>query len=309
MKFFKPNFWDKNKISFFSILLLPISQIIKLIFFLKISFTKKEHFKIPIICVGNIYVGGTGKTPLCIEIFTILKNLNKNPAFIKKKYKFTKDETDMEKKVGPIYEDKKRVHALNKAIQNNINVAVLDDGFQDFSIKKNLSIVCFNERQWIGNGFTIPSGPLRESISSLNRAHIVIINGKKNTKIEKNILNTNKLLKIFYTRYHPENINEFKNKKIICFAGIGNPINFFNLLKENGIDILEQISFPDHYKYSNIELNNLIKKAKENSSILLTTEKDYLRIDKDYRKNINYLKIKVQINNKIEFTEEIKKII
>ena len=308
MKFFKPNFWDKNKISFFSILLLPISQIIKLIFFLKISFTKKEHFKIPIICVGNIYVGGTGKTPLCIEIFTILKNLNQNPAFIKKKYKFTKDETDMEKKVGPLYEDKKRVHALNKAIQNNINVAVLDDGFQDFSIKKNLSIVCFNERQWIGNGFTIPSGPLRESISSLNRAHIVIINGKKNTKIEKNILDTNKLLKIFYTKYHPENINEFKNKKIICFAGIGNPENFFDLLKENQINILEQIKFPDHYNYSDKQLENLVQKAKKVNAILLTTEKDYLRISKKYIENFNFLKIKVEIENKNEFIENIKKL-
>ncbi len=309
MKFFKPNFWDKNKISFFSILLYPISQIIKLIFFLRKLFIKNENFKIPVICIGNIYIGGTGKTPLCIEIFSILKKLNKNPAFIKKKYKFTEDETAMKKEIGPLYENTKRAYALNEAIQNNIDVAILDDGFQDFSIKKDLSIICFNEKQWIGNGFTIPSGPLRESVSSLNRADIIMITGKKNINIEKKLLDANKNLKIFYSDYLPINISRFKNKKIICFAGIGNPINFFNLLSENKIDIFEQVSFPDHYKYTDIELKNLIIKAKESNSTLLTTEKDYLRIKKDYRKDINYLKIKVEINNKIEFIEEIKKII
>jgi tetraacyldisaccharide 4'-kinase len=309
MKFFKPNFWDKNKISFFSILLYPISQIIRLIFFLKIFLIKKENFKIPIICVGNIYLGGTGKTPLCTEIFSILKKLNKNPAFIKKEYKFTKDETAMEREIGPVYENTKRVYALNEAMQNNIDVAVLDDGFQDFSIKKDLSIVCFNERQWIGNGFTIPSGPLRESVYSLNRAHIVMINGKKNKNIEKKLLDINKYLKIFYSEYLPINISKFKNKKIICFAGIGNPSNFFNLLNENEINVFEKVSFPDHYKYTDRELKNLIIKAKESNSTLLTTEKDYLRISKYYRKNIDYLKIKVEINNKIGFVEEIKKII
>ena len=194
-------------------------------------------------------------------------------------------------------------------MQNNIDVAVLDDGFQDFSIKKDLSIVCFNERQWIGNGFTIPSGPLRESVYSLNRAHIVMINGKKNKNIEKKLLDINKYLKIFYSEYLPINISKFKNKKIICFAGIGNPSNFFNLLNENEINVFEKVSFPDHYKYTDRELKNLIIKAKESNSTLLTTEKDYLRISKYYRKNIDYLKIKVEINNKIGFVEEIKKII
>ena len=95
----------------------------------------------------------------------------------------------------------------------------------------------------------------------------------------------------------------------MCFAGIGNPKNFFNLLKENGIDISEEISFPDHYNYSKIDLDNLMKKAKEKNSILLTTEKDYLRIHKDNRENIDCLKIKAKIEKKDEFIEEIKRVI
>ena len=309
MKFFKPKFWDKNKISLFSILLFPIALLLKLLIFFKKLFSKKYQFSIPVICVGNIYLGGTGKTPLCIEIFSILKNLNKKPVFIRKKYDSFKDEKSMQKQIGPVYEDKKRIYALNEAIQNKADIAILDDGFQDFSIKKDLSIVCFNENQWVGNGFTIPSGPLREELSALERADCVVFNGKKNSRIENTILEKNKLIKIFYTKYKVENIEEFKNKKIICFAGIANPLNFFNLLKDNNLNIFEQISFPDHYNYSKAEIEDLKKNAKENDAFLLTTEKDYLRINENYKESISYLKIKIEIENKNQFIEEIKKII
>jgi len=94
MIFIKPKFWAKNKISFFSFLLFPISFIIKLLIVLKQTFVKKHICSIPIICVGNIYLGGTGKTPLCVEIFSILKSLNMNPVFIRKKNKFFQDESD-----------------------------------------------------------------------------------------------------------------------------------------------------------------------------------------------------------------------
>jgi len=309
MNFFKPKFWDKNQISFFSVLFFPISLLIKLVgFFIRFS-TSTHQCSIPIICVGNIYLGGTGKTPLCIEIFSILKNLNMNPVFIRKKYDSFQDEANLQRQLGPIYQNKKRIEAIKKAIQNNVDIAILDDGFQDFSINKNLSIVCFNEKQWIGNGLTIPSGPLREDLSSLKRANCVLINGKKNIDIENKIYSKNREIKIYYAKYKPTNISEFKNKEVIAFAGIGNPINFFNLLKKNNINVSEEKKFPDHYNYSEKDLKNLINKLKVKNSILLTTEKDYFRINKNYRKNISFLKIVVEIQNRDQFIEEIKKII
>ena len=309
MNFLKPKFWDKTKISLFSVLLFPIASILKLLVFFKRSITKSYQCSIPVICVGNIYLGGTGKTPMCIEIFSILKNLNMNPAFIRKKYDSFQDEVDLQKKIGPVYQNKKRVEAVKEAIQNKVNIVILDDGFQDFSIKKNWSIVCFNEKQWIGNGLTIPSGPLRENLSSLVRANCVIIYGKKNDNIENKIMTKNKSIKIFYAKYKAENIDNFINKKVICFAGIGNPINFFELLKQNGINAFEEIDYPDHYNYSKKELENLIKKSKEKDALLLTTEKDYLRIDENYKKNIQFLKIKTQLIDQDKFINEIKKII
>ena len=309
MNFFKPKFWDQNRISLFSILLFPIALLIKLLSFFKRTFVKAHQCSIPVICVGNIYLGGTGKTPLCIEIFSILKNLNKNPVFIRKKYDSFRDEVTLQKQVGPVYESDKRTDAIKDAIQNKTDVAILDDGFQDFSINKNLSIVCFNEKQWIGNGLVIPSGPLREDLSALKRANCVIINGKKNIDIENKIFSENKEVKIFYTKYKPQNINEFRNNKVIAFAGIGNPENFFDLLKDNKINLIEEIKFPDHYKYSKKDLENLLNKIKENNTILLTTEKDYFRIVESHKKNIKCLKIKIEIENRSQFIEEIKKII
>ena len=309
MKFYKPNFWDKKNISFFSILLLPLSFLIIILNSFRKFFIKKNKISLPVICVGNVYLGGTGKTPLTLEIFNILKSLKKNPAFVRKKYKTHKDEVILQKQTGSVFEDHKRINAINDAIKNAVNVVVLDDGFQDFSINKDLSILCFNEKQWIGNGFVIPAGPLRERLTAIKRAQCVIINGEKNIQIEKKILGINEKIKIFYSKYIPLNIDLFRNKNVIAFAGIGNPNNFFDLLESNKIEILKKISFPDHYNYSDTELEKLTIDAKEKNAILLTTEKDYLRINENYKKNINYLKIKTDINNKNQLIEEIKKII
>tara|TARA_B100000745_G_scaffold193789_1_gene127517 strand:- start:11 stop:421 length:411 start_codon:yes stop_codon:yes gene_type:complete len=136
-----------------------------------------------------------------------------------------------------------------------------------------------------------------------------LINGKKNIDIENKIYSKNREIKIYYAKYKPTNISEFKNKEVIAFAGIGNPINFFNLLKKNNISVSEEKKFPDHYNYSEKDLKNLINKLKVKNSILLTTEKDYFRINKNYRKNISFLKIVVEIQNRDQFIEEIKKII
>ena len=309
MNFFKPKFWDKNQVSFFSVLLFPVSLLIKFLSFFRPFLTKTNQSSIPIICVGNIYLGGTGKTPLCIEIFSILKNLNMNPVFVRKKYDSFQDEADLQKQVGPVYQNNKRIEAVNEALQDKANVAILDDGFQDFSINKDLSIVCFNKKQWVGNGLTIPSGPLREGLSALIKADCVVINGKKNKNIENKIFSKNGKIKIFYSNYKPQNIDEFQNKKVVAFAGIGNPENFFDLLIDNKLNIVETIKFPDHHKYSEEELENLINKIKDNNYILLTTEKDYFRISENHKKNIKCLKIKVEIENKNQFIEEIKKII
>tara|TARA_Y100000590_G_C15703049_1_gene1007496 strand:- start:1077 stop:2003 length:927 start_codon:yes stop_codon:yes gene_type:complete len=306
MKLKKPKFWDDSKISLFSILLYPISLLFLLISFIN-KFKSPKNYSIPIICVGNIYIGGTGKTPLAVEIFNITRSLGKNPAFVKKHYDYLKDEIRMLKKIGATFVSKIRKHALDSLEKQNYDVAILDDGFQDYSINKNFSILCFNQKQWIGNNLLIPSGPLREKLSAIKRADCIFINGSKDVNIENKIYKENKSAKIFYANYKPVNLNKFKNKNIYAFSGIGNPSNFFHLLLENNLSLKGSSAFPDHYNYSINDLKKLINIAENNDQILLTTEKDYFRIHEDFKKKIDYLKIELEINNKDNFIELIKK--
>ena len=305
MNFKKPKFWDDAGLSFWSLILYPFSIIFLLASLLVRFFKTEKKFPIPIICVGNIYVGGTGKTPLALEIFKIIKSNEKNPGFIKNGYDFLYDEIEMLKKIGETFTNKNRKKAISSLILSGHDVAILDDGFQDFSIKKNFSILCFNSKQLVGNGFIIPSGPLRESFSSIKKADCIFINGDRNLEFENKIKEINKNIKIFYSIYKIKNPDKFKNKKVIAFAGIGNPSNFFNLLKKNNINVKKTFSFPDHHNYSDKDYNYLLK-LKEQDVLLVTTEKDYSRLNDKMKKSFEYVEIDLEIENKSEFINLIK---
>lgn len=308
MYFKKPKFWDNKNLSIFAIILLPFAQIIRVINFLK-SLKTPNRFRVPVICVGNIYLGGTGKTPLSVEIFEITKSLGKKPAFVKKFYPFVQDEIEILKTKGEVFLEKNRTKSIKLLEQKGKDIAILDDGYQDLSIFKNLSIVCFNESEGIGNKQIIPAGPLRESLNSLSRADIVFIKGKKNNNFEKELKTFNQNIDIFYFNYEILNKEIIKDKKIIAFAGIGSNNNFFNLLTENNLNIFMTKSFPDHHLYKEKELDDLIKLAKENEALLLTTEKDYNRIKNKYYNNIKSVVTKINIVDKNKFVGVLQKII
>jgi tetraacyldisaccharide 4'-kinase len=305
MKLNKPKFWDVPKISFWSIILIPLTIIFLLASFIRKILKIKNKFQIPIICVGNIYVGGTGKTPLASEIFKIIKNSGKNPAFVKKSYNYLYDEIQMLMKVGKTFTGRNRKKAINSLISSGYDVAILDDGYQDFSVKKDFSILCFNSKQLIGNGFIMPSGPLREGFASIKRADCIIINGDKNLEFENKIKKINKNVKIFYSKYKIKNLDKFKNKKVVAFAGIGNPSNFFDLLKENNITVKKTNSYPDHHNYSERDYSYLIKQN-EHDVLLVTTEKDYSRLSEKMKQSFDCVEVDLEIENKDEFINLIK---
>jgi len=307
MKIFKPKFWHKKN-SFLSFFFLPLSILLQLLISLKKKLIKQKKFSIPIICVGNIYLGGTGKTPLCIELAEILKKLNKKTAIIKKFYKNHEDEFRLiESKKIKLFKDVSRVTSIKKAEIEEFDCVILDDGFQDSAIIKNLNIICFNGEQLVGNGMTLPSGPLRESLSSLKNSQIVVINGNSNEVFEEKIRSISNDINIYYSKYLPANLSQFTNQNLLAFAGIGNPDNFFNLLEKNGLSIAKKLSYPDHYNYSIKELNNLIKYSIKNNLKIITTKKDYFRIEHYKIPEIQYLDVKLEIINKNKFEIEIKK--
>ena len=238
----------------------------------------------------------------------ILKKSNKKIAIIKKFYDNHRDEFNLiESKKIKLFKNSSRANAIKMAELNKFDCVVLDDGLQDSSIIKNLNIVCFNAEQLAGNGMTLPSGPLRESFSSLKNAKIVVINGNVNKLFEEKIKTVSNDISIYYSKYLPANLDQFTGQNLLAFAGIGNPNNFFNLLERNNLHVQKKISFPDHYNYSISELNNLINFSIENNLKIVTTEKDYFRIKHHKISQIQYLDVKLEIKNKDQLEKEVMK--
>ena len=304
----KPKFWDYKKSNFLSILLMPFSMIIGISNLINFLYTKKK-FKIKTICVGNIYVGGTGKTPISIEIYKILKKLKIKSVFIKKNRFSHRDEIKLLSKIGPIISFKSRIKSAEDAQRKKFKFAIFDDGLQDKSLNYDFKIVCFDKKNFVGNGKLIPAGPLREGLNSLKKYDIIFFNGFD--KIEKNILSKikkiNNKLEIFETYPVIINKNKLKKKKnYLIFSGIGNPNSFKELLKRENFKISKFITYPDHYNFSNLDISTIKNQAKFLKSKILTTEKDYLRIKKKNRIGINFVKIRSKINKEKKLIKLLK---
>ncbi len=310
MKLKKPKFWDYQQPNFLSYILLPLT--IPLIinnFFLNLKKNVKKSVKPKKICIGNIYIGGTAKTPLAIKIYQILNDLNIKTATIKKFYKNHYDEQKMLYEKTTLYCEKTRIGALNKAIQDDVDVVIFDDGLQDKTINYDLKIVCFNNIKWTGNGFLIPAGPLREKINSISKYDVAFLNGneKNNSTLKLLLKKYNANIKIFESRYKTINIKQFDiNEKYIIFSGIGNPESFREILINNNIQIAKEIIFPDHHDYNQKDIDYIQSQAIHHNSKILTTEKDYIKIKSFKNDGIKYLKIELDIKNEDKLINYLK---
>ena len=298
MRIKKPLFWNNKNL--ISLSLIPFSIITFIVNFLK-NFLFKKNYKIKTICVGNIYIGGTGKTSLSIEIHNILKKKFKT-VFIKKKYSNQFDEKELLKINGKVFSDTDRKISLIKAESTRkFNLAIFDDGLQDKTIEYDISIACFNSSYGVGNGLLIPAGPLRENLSMVRNYSAIFLNGeKKNKKLFSIIKKYNN--RIFYSNYFPTNIKKFnRRKKYLYFCGIGNPEEFENTLKKYKFNLAKKFIFPDHHTFKDNEIDKIKKIASDNQLKIITTEKDFKRLNIRNKKNIDYLKIKLKIQNLEKF--------
>jgi len=301
----KPKFWDKKKPGFFAYLLMPISNLVSLYNLVK----KSQNLKFPnikTICVGNIYVGGTGKTPLSIKICQLLNKKNFKSTVLKKFYNEQKDEQLLISNRTNLISKRDRKKCLENAIEKNYEFAIFDDGLQDKSINYDLKICCFSSHNWIGNGCIIPAGPLREKIQAIKEFDIAFLNGpnKENENIKNKIFKINKNVKIFEGRYVVKNLDKLDNSQnYVAFSGIGNPENFYSTLKENNFNIFKYFTFPDHYNYKKNELDNMKRYAIKNDLKVITTEKDYFRINKELRQDVDYIEMDLEIINEKQFLD------
>ncbi len=301
-----PTFWNKKNL--FVYCLLPFSWIYHCVTTLRFKLKKPYKSHLPVICIGNLTAGGTGKTPVSIAIADILKQKGKNPFFISRGYggkvkniivynynncaKDVGDEPLLLSKIAPVSINSDRAEAAKLALKGGANSLIMDDGFQNPGLYKDISFLVFNGKLGIGNGAVIPAGPLRETFTSgIKRASALIIIGNDETDIAKKTD-----LPVFFADITEEQPN-IKNKNIFAFAGIGYPEKFYNSLKKVGLNVVNTQDFPDHHFYTEKELNKIIETAQKQNLEIFTTSKDFVKIPTNMQKHFNVLNIKINWRN------------
>jgi len=313
-----PKFWYLKKDTYLSNSLYPFSLLFRLGTKLRNILSQKKKSELPIICIGNIVVGGAGKTPVSLKIGKMLRLAGYSPHFVSKGYsgieknntliqkwhspKSVGDESILLSEVAPTWIGIDRNKSFHLAKEKGADCIIMDDGFQNPTIQKDFSIIVINEEQEFGNKRVMPSGPLRESITrGLSRTNLIVIIGRISEEIQTKIPSH---IPIINSAFVISNENKiFKGQKITAFAGIAYPDKFFNSLRKQGAKIVKEIIYPDHHIFNENDLLNLAEIANKTQSILVTTKKDYVRIPKSYRTLINTLEGEITFEDENLFLE------
>lgn len=301
-----PRFWaSKNWIS---TLLLPLGKLYG--WATKIRLAAKKPYKAgcPVICVGNITAGGTGKTPVSLALAGILRSMGKNPFFLTRGYggklknvivdplrhkpSDVGDEPLLLAEKAPVAVNPDRGQGAVLACSCGADILVMDDGYQNPTLFKDISFLVFDGEIGIGNERIVPSGPLRESLEDgLKRADAVIILGDDKHNLSKKIK-----LPVFRGKVCAVKPKGQK-RPILAFAGIGRPQKLYDSLADCGLKVVKTFDFPDHHFYTRQELEQLIDLAKGQNFDIFTTAKDYVKIPADLQKEINVLRIDIVWDN------------
>ena len=309
-----PEFWYKKDLisRFKTLLLLPFSIIWILLSLIKRNFAKRYKSHLKVICIGNLSIGGTGKTPFSIQTYKILEILGYKPVFLTRGYRgLTKgpilvnkshnhkdvgDEALLLSKVGTTIVSSNRCIGA-KYIENlkkNYDVIIMDDGLQNYQLEQDIKLLLIDKKLLFGNGYCIPAGPLRQTITQgLKKIDAIIFTGDGDIKdINLNFINN---IQNFDTKLEIKNNFKTKQNNFLAFCALGNPIKFFNTLKKNNFKIVLTKSFPDHYEYKNKDIKTLREDADNRNLKLITTEKDYVKID-DKENEISVLPIEINFS-------------
>jgi tetraacyldisaccharide 4'-kinase len=299
-----PSFWYQPP-GFLSTFLQPLGWLYGKGGKLLSSLKKQQHFPIPIISVGNIVCGGSGKTPTALALAQLLQARGHKVHFVTRGYGGTQkgplrvdlthhsyrdvgDEPLLLADTAPTWVAKERPLGVQKAIENGAQVVILDDGHQTSCLRKDLAFVVVDLMQGYGNRHIIPAGPLREDLSAgLKRTDALIVVGKGEMASSKPFFRAQ-------VRNQPPS---FPSNRVVAFCGLGYPMKFYKTLEELGVDLVATHSFPDHYKYRQEDLLELQKLAKTHQAVLITTRKDAVKIPSSWRMGVHVLDIDIHFED------------
>lgn len=302
MLFREPSWWYNAKPSWQSKILAPISYLWDVYTTRRMSRPSIVKPALPVICVGNFTAGGTGKTPTSIFLAKKLIARGYKPIFLTRGYGGSSqlsryvdknkdtagdvgDEPLLLASVAPVVIASKRSEGVKTILDSkqDLNIIIMDDGLQNNSIYKNISIAVVDGLRGFGNERVIPSGPLRASLDfQLNYIDLIIMNcgveERNDTHLELYLKSKFKR-QVYKAHAEPACDTEWvRGKRVLAYAGIANPDRFYKLLNQLGALVVEQKTFPDHHAFTDYDALSLIKKAEEEKSTLITTEKDWVRL-------------------------------
>lgn len=316
MRLSSPAFWypdsESGKTCRISELsLAPIASLYQ--FAHKINYASKSpyHASVPVICIGNITMGGSGKTPVAISIMELVKSLGfaQNPAFLSRGYGGLNthpalidlelyDYTDVGDEAillaahGPTVTAKKRGRGAKYAERKGFDALIMDDGLQNNTLAKTLSFCVIDGKTGFGNGKTFPAGPLREPPrEGLAKCDAVIIIGEDRQNIAATIPADKP---VFNAHIIVSDVPD-KTANYVAFAGIGHPEKFKATLESLGLKLTDFIPFPDHHSFTENDLDKLAQAAKTHNAALLTTEKDMTRLPRNFIENNNVKALPIKI--------------
>lgn len=303
-----PRFWSSR--GWISTLLVPLSIIYDMVNVLKQAKVKPVAFPVPVICVGNLTAGGAGKTPTALYIGERLKIHGVNAFFLSRGYggksagpllvnlkKHTAadvgDEPLLLAQLLPTIIAADRVQGARYAIAKGATAIIMDDGFQNRSIIKNLALLVVDGARGFGNGRMIPAGPLRERPEDgFKRAHAILVLNR--TTILPQLP---KDRPAFFARTYPKDAAMFKGKKIYAFCGLAYPQKFFEMLATTGAKIVGETAFPDHYPYTALDMRKLLLTSYAADAVLVTTAKDMMRIPERFRDSVVVMEMEMEFDN------------
>ena len=292
----EPGFWHRPS-SFVSLLLLPLGALYGAVAARRLQ---REGFDagIPVLCVGNYHVGGAGKTPMVLALTSMLRDLGETPVVLSRGYggrlhgpvrvdpdrhaaADIGDEPLMMARTVPVVVARDRISGVALARSQGASVILMDDGFQNPAIAKDASLIVIDGDRGLGNGLVFPAGPLRAPLPpqlARTDALIVVGDGTAAASVATAIAAQGKPVLLAHLRADDASVASLRGKRVLAFAGIGDPLRFFRTLRASGIEIVRERAFADHHLYAQAEIEALIAEAKPDALTLVTTEKDLARL-------------------------------
>jgi len=302
-----PEFWAYGHQSLWGHLLSPLAFLYNKITTVRAQKKPRWQAPVPVVCIGNLTMGGAGKTPTAIALAQYLQAMGKKPIFLSRGFgghmkgplmvgahgtHEVGDEPLLLKEVAPVCVARDRVAGAKLCVKKGADVILMDDGFQNPHLHKDFSFLVIDGGYGHGNEKVFPAGPLRENLESgLQRADGVILIGEDRTNTINRLRDIRPDLPVMQAHIQPVSRPDLAGRQVLAFAGIGRPEKFFETLRSMDCHLLDCISFPDHHPYLIEDIRPLRERAKATGARLLTTRKDYMRLPKEFARDVDVIKI------------------